>query len=257
MISGRIILTGKGSRFVTQCALELIAEGLDAIVISNDGEELLDCCKRLEPSAIFTDVHLLGLDPFEVVQSLADNSRPMLFIWSAEEDPIQEARMLKAGATYCFIKHSEPRFIVERIRQFLGIGSIGPTDFHCFGRSSELMLTEILKEIGIPAHLKGFHYLRFAILQSINEGVEMHSITKGIYPAIARSYNSTIQSVERSIRHAIDIVWKKGNMKALGAYFAFVDKNERSKPNNSEFIAVIADSLRLKLLANSDYMKYN
>ncbi len=110
----------------------------------------------------------------------------------------------------------------------------------------EVMVTEIIHQIGIPAHIKGYYYLRVAIILTVKDGKTTSLVTKFLYPAIAKKYNTTSSCVERAIRHAIEVAWKKGDKDALNLYFGYRIQNGQGKPTNSEFIAVISDKLRLQ-----------
>ena len=110
----------------------------------------------------------------------------------------------------------------------------------------ELMITEIIHQIGVPAHIKGYHYLREAIILSIKNSDIINSVTKLLYPTVAKKHNTTASRVERAIRHAIEVAWDRGNIDVLDSYFGYTIQNERGKPTNSEFIAMISDKLRLK-----------
>ena len=107
-------------------------------------------------------------------------------------------------------------------------------------------VTGIMHEIGVPAHIKGYHYLRSAIICAYNDPKVMKSVTKILYPTIAREYETTASRVERAIRHAIEVAWDRGEMQVLQSYFGYTIQSQRGKPTNSEFIAMIADKLRLK-----------
>jgi two-component system response regulator (stage 0 sporulation protein A) len=111
----------------------------------------------------------------------------------------------------------------------------------------EIMVTEILHQIGVPAHIKGYHYLRDSIILSITNSEVINSVTKILYPTVAKRHNTTASRVERAIRHAIEVAWDRGDIDVLNSYFGYTIQNERGKPTNSEFIAMIADKLRLKL----------
>ena len=111
----------------------------------------------------------------------------------------------------------------------------------------ELMITEIIHQIGVPAHIKGYHYLREAIILSVKEPEIINSVTKLLYPTVAKKYKTTSSRVERAIRHAIEVAWDRGDVDMLDSYFGFTVQNERGKPTNSEFIAMISDKLRLQL----------
>ena len=113
--------------------------------------------------------------------------------------------------------------------------------------SLETMVTELLHEIGIPAHIKGYHYIREAITIAVNNADIINSVTKQLYPMVAKKYQTTSSRVERAIRHAIEVAWDRGDIDVLNSYFGYTIHNERGKPTNSEFIAMIADKLRLRL----------
>ena len=110
-----------------------------------------------------------------------------------------------------------------------------------------VMVTEIIHQIGVPAHIKGYHYLREAIILSVKNSEIINSVTKLLYPTVAKIYSTTPSRVERAIRHAIEVAWDRGDIDVLNSYFGFTIQNERGKPTNSEFIAMISDKLRLKL----------
>ena len=111
----------------------------------------------------------------------------------------------------------------------------------------EIMVTDILHQIGVPAHIKGYHYLRESIILSIKNSEIINSITKLLYPTIAKNHATTASRVERAIRHAIEVAWDRGDIDVLNSYFGYTIQNQRGKPTNSEFIAMISDKLRLKL----------
>ena len=109
------------------------------------------------------------------------------------------------------------------------------------------VITEIIHEIGVPAHIKGYHYLREAIILSVKNSEIINSVTKLLYPTVAKNHNTTASRVERAIRHAIEVAWDRGDIDVLNSYFGYTIQNDRGKPTNSEFIAMISDKLRLKL----------
>ena len=111
----------------------------------------------------------------------------------------------------------------------------------------ELMVTEMIHQIGVPAHIKGYHYLREAILLSVEDPEIMNAVTKVLYPTVAKKFGTTPSRVERAIRHAIEVAWDRGDVDTLNAYFGYTIHNSRGKPTNSEFIAMLSDKLRLTL----------
>ena len=141
--------------------------------------------------------------------------------------------------------------LAERILQLLGRQGQQPE--LPVGQSAvsvndlEVMITEILHQIGVPAHIKGYHYLREAILRTVKSPEFINSVTKLLYPTVAKAYQTTASRVERAIRHAIEVAWDRGDLDVLNAYFGYTIQNSRGKPTNSEFIAMIADKLSLRL----------
>ena len=111
----------------------------------------------------------------------------------------------------------------------------------------ETDITKMLHELGIPAHIKGYQYLREAIILSVNDSEMMNSVTKLLYPTVAKTFKTTPSRVERAIRHAIEVAWDRGDVDVLSSYFGYTIQNTRGKPTNSEFIAMISDKLRLRM----------
>ena len=130
------------------------------------------------------------------------------------------------------------------IEHLLRIAQKRSEQFHAPGL--EEMVTSIIHEVGVPAHIKGYQYLRTAILLTIRDSDVINSVTKILYPTVAKKYQTTTSRVERAIRHAIEVAWDRGDVETLNSYFGYTIQNDRGKPTNSEFIAMIADNLRLK-----------
>ena len=162
-----------------------------------------------------------------------------------------EREAIGHGAAYFFIKPFDLTVLAERILQLLGRQGQQPA--LPAGQSAvsvndlEVMITEILHQIGVPAHIKGYHYLREAILRTVKSPELINSVTKLLYPTVAKAYQTTASRVERAIRHAIEVAWDRGDLDVLNAYFGYTIQNSRGKPTNSEFIAMIADKLSLRL----------
>ena len=112
--------------------------------------------------------------------------------------------------------------------------------------STEVNVTQILHQIGVPAHIKGYHYLRDAIIMAIEDPSIINAVTKSLYPSVAKNYGTTSSRVERAIRHAIEVAWDRGDIDILNSYFGYTIHTSRGKPTNSEFIAMISDKLRLQ-----------
>lgn len=112
-----------------------------------------------------------------------------------------------------------------------------------------MMVTEIIHQLGVPAHIKGYHYLRTSIILSVRDSEMVNAVTKLLYPTVAKQYKTTSSRVERAIRHAIEVAWDRGDIDTLNSYFGYTVNTGRGKPTNSEFIALIADKMRLRLKA--------
>ena len=152
-----------------------------------------------------------------------------------------------AGADVCLLKPFEPSSLMGHIcsltRSHRDIIGVSP---HKADADMEAQVTKIIHQIGVPAHIKGYQYLRCAILMTINDNDVINSVTKVLYPAVAKKYQTTTSRVERAIRHAIEVAWDRGDIDTLNSYFGYTIQNSRGKPTNSEFIAMIADNLLLK-----------
>lgn len=154
----------------------------------------------------------------------------------------------EAGADYCILKPVNYTALAERIRRLMLKREIIETKRSSTGESDaklETQVTKIIHQIGVPAHIKGYQYLRTAILMTINDNDIINSVTKILYPSVAKQYKTTSSRVERAIRHAIEVAWDRGDVDTLNSYFGYTIQTSRGKPTNSEFIAMIADNLRL------------
>ena len=151
------------------------------------------------------------------------------------------------GADYYMMKPCRIPTVVERVRQLAARSqpSGGTPEDSAEGESLESQVTSIIHEIGVPAHIKGYQYLREAILMAMEDPEYINAVTKRLYPDIAQKDNATPSRVERAIRHAIEVAWDRGDVDTLNRYFGYTIHNMRGKPTNSEFIAMIADKMRL------------
>ena len=184
---------------------------------------------------------------------------PIFIITSNFARSTLEREALSVGASCFLLKPVSCMDIIDKIIQFSyknqsarimnkfrtndKICNIGPGS----NSSLELQVTEILHQIGVPAHIKGYHYLRTSILMSTEDPEIINSVTKQLYPSVAKKFNTTSSRVERAIRHAIEVAWDRGDMDILNSYFGYTIHTSRGKPTNSEFIAMISDKLRLQV----------
>ena len=157
---------------------------------------------------------------------------------------------MNAGASYFMLKPFDIKILGERIKSMLDIDTdISSDSSYTKNKQSinlEIIVPDIIHQIGVPAHIKGSHYLREAIIQSVNDKEMLESVTKLLYPAVAKKFATTPSRVERAIRHAIEIAWDRGDIDTLNSFFGYTINTGKGKPTNSEFIALIADKISLK-----------
>lgn len=188
-----------------------------------------------------------GIGIIRMIQKSNLKSKPSFILMS----PISKQNVLveasEAGADICIIKPFDSSSLTAHIDSLLRLrarSEIKPS-FSAAG-DMEAQVTKIIHQIGVPAHIKGYQYLRTAILMTIEDNDIINSVTKVLYPTVAKKYQTTTSRVERAIRHAIEVAWDRGDIDTLNSYFGYTIQNSRGKPTNSEFIAMIADNLRLK-----------
>lgn len=219
----------------------LSAYGLFAVTRKRDGEVLLETIRKERPQIIVCDCALTHMDAVEVMKKTKeDGYMPAFVITMDYENTFVERSVMEAGAAYYMLKPSKEA-LVERVLSLISMSvkTNEPEDI-------ELVVTDIIHQLGIPAHIKGYHYIRSGIIFSIENPELLESVTKLLYPTIAKEYNTTSSRVERAIRHAIEIAWDRGNTDVLNKFFGYTIDSFKGKPTNSEFLALIADRIRLQ-----------
>lgn len=226
-------------------------DDMSVVGAAGDGIEALQMASEKRPDVIVMDLVLTKLDGLGVLQRLSQQQpSPAVIVVSGffNEHVVQEAAEL--GAYYFMPKPCDMPALLSRIRQ---VTSIGKTGVQRQGiqmlrtePNLEAVVTEVLHEIGVPAHIKGYQYLREAIIMTINDMEAINSVTKVLYPEVAKKFDTTPSRVERAIRHAIEVAWDRGDIETLQKFFGYTVSNVKGKPTNSEFIAMIADCLSLR-----------
>lgn len=236
-----------------------IQDDIEVVGIARDGIEAFDLIAAKQPDITILDIimpHLDGLGVLEKVNSTRLEKRPLFIVLSAVGQDKITQRALALGAEYYVVKPFDMDVLVSRIRQLENINTsaVIRSDYkYTSGKSSstkknlEMEVTSIMHEIGVPAHIKGYQYLRDSIMMVVKNIELINSITKQLYPTIAKQHNTTPSRVERAIRHAIEVAWSRGQMEAIDQVFGYTVNNGKGKPTNSEFIAMIADKLRLEM----------
>ncbi len=253
----KIALAEEGTEFGSLCADVFRSYGFDVTMIPKNGREVTSALSDLAADALIMDAFMPHLDAIGVLKAMSTlrmTKRPMVMIMSSIDNPRIEHEMLSAGADYYFLKPIEPDVVAQRILQLAGSGrSAAQSNIQQKPQQQkdlEIVISEIMCQIGVPAHIKGYRYLRHAIILSIENPELMGSVTKVLYPAVARDFKTTSSRVERAIRHAIEVAWDRGDVDVLSSYFGYTILNSRGKPTNSEFIAMISDKLRLQMKAS-------
>ncbi len=250
----KIVIADDTTELGKNCAKTFGSYGMEVVLCEKDGRCVLDKIKKEKPDIVLADVFMPNLDILGVLSGIKDmntKDKPMVMAMSGFDNPRLEKETIEAGASYYFLKPFDINTMAERVIQLSGwknekepllLKNNVLTD-----PELELMITEIIHQIGVPAHIKGYHYLREAIALSVKNSDIVNSVTKLLYPTVAKTFNTTASRVERAIRHAIEVAWDRGDLDVLDSYFGFTIQNDRGKPTNSEFIAMISDKLRLKL----------
>ncbi len=223
-----------------------------------NGKECLELLEKVEPDVLVLDIimpHIDGLAVLQEIRQMNLKKVPNVIMLTAfgQEEVMKKA--VDFGASYFILKPFDLNNLSEQIRSVAGKQSNNPSDSGT-GKTQnnerqvklnlESEITSIIHEIGVPAHIKGYMYLREAITMVYNDIELLGSITKVLYPDIAKTFNTTASRVERAIRHAIEVAWNRGNIDSIVALFGYTINNSKAKPTNSEFIAMVADRLRLE-----------
>ncbi|HEX9059292.1 MAG TPA: sporulation transcription factor Spo0A [Clostridia bacterium] len=235
-------------------------DDIEVVGLARDGIEACDLITSKTPDIAILDIimpHLDGLGVLEKINMVQMDKRPLFIILSAVGQDKITQRALSLGAEYYVVKPFDMDVLVSRIRQLknnlqgpvIRTEPTRPSHHHITAKNVEAEVTSIMHEIGVPAHIKGYQYLRDAILMVIKDLDVINSITKQLYPTIAREYNTTPSRVERAIRHAIEVAWSRGQVDAIDSLFGYTVNLGKGKPTNSEFIAMVADKLRLEMKA--------
>ena len=232
---------------------------LQVVGTAKDGEEAYKMIRDKEPDVVLLDIVMPKLDGLGVLEKVNNDStikkQPSFVMISAiGQEQITEAAFSR-GADYFIMKPFDNEMVLNRIKNIRTMKTASDakvaTAYEKVGNSAEKTLesqvTAIIHEVGVPAHIKGYQYLREAIIMSVNDMDMLNSITKVLYPGIAKKYDTTPSRVERAIRHAIEVAWSRGKMDTIDEMFGYTISNGKGKPTNSEFIALITDRIRLQM----------
>lgn len=241
-------------------------EDIEVVGIAKDGNEAFEIIKGTHPDILLLDVimpHLDGIGVLEKLNETTMTKKPISIMLSAVGQDKITQKAISLGAQYYVVKPFDIELLIKRIRdlryyqptpnnnfiareskpQYIDISPENKKD----ERNLEALVTNLIHEVGVPAHIKGYQYLREAIMMVVNDIEVINQITKQLYPDIAKKFHTTPSRVERAIRHAIEVAWSRGKADEVENIFGYTVSATKGKPTNSEFIAMIADKLRLEL----------
>ncbi len=258
----RILLVDDNKEFCNILSDYLKSQhGFEIVGIAKDGLEAIELITVKLPDIVVLDIimpHLDGLEVLEKLNTMNLERFPKVIVLSAVGQEKITQRALTLGAEYYVIKPFDLDVFSKRLKECMGNMSASPERRSLIEHSSivkhstterdlEAAITNVIHEIGVPAHIKGYLYLRDSITMVINNVELLSAVTKELYPSIARKYNTTSSRVERAIRHAIEVAWGRGRVDVINNLFGYTIHNQKGKPTNSEFIALVADKLRLEM----------
>ena len=252
----KVLIADNTAEFGVPCSNLLKTNGMDVVLTPKEGSRLLTEVKSVKPDVLIMDAFMPKMDALGVLkqlESLETRLRPLTMVMSIGSNEKLESELLSSGASYFLLKPVDMDMLAERIvqltgwRESRGLGK--EQGGYISDNELEMMVTEIIHQLGVPAHIKGYQYIRTSIILSVKDPEMVGAITKQLYPTVAKLYKTTSSRVERAIRHAIEVAWDRGDLDTLNSYFGYTINTGRGKPTNSEFIALIADKMRLRLKA--------
>ena len=251
---------------------DLVSAQKDMKIVGSaqDGETAITMIRQTHPDVVLLDMIMPKMDGLEVLEEIQKDreieKKPAFIILTAMGQELITREAGNLGANYAILKPHDQNVLIKKIRQ-VKEGKLSKEERKNFimieGRQQdkdyeyqlEVIVTNIIHEIGVPAHIKGYHYLRDSIIMAVTDMDILNSITKQLYPTIAKMHHTTSSRVERAIRHAIEVAWNRGKMDTINELFGYTIQAGKGKPTNSEFIALIADKIRLEYKNSIDFDK--
>lgn len=253
----RVLLADDNKEFCNELKREIEkSDKVDIVAIANDGREAYELVLECRPDVLLTDIIMPYMDGLALMNKINNNTmlskKPKYIVFSSMgyENIISKAMSL--GASYYYAKPFDMNDMIEKISDIFETVSASPdlaAKTADAPQDLETNITMRIQQLGVPAHIKGYQYIRDAITMVIKDMDTINSITKYLYPTVAKHYNTTASRVERAIRHAIEVAWDRGNPDVLNELFGYTIQGSKGKPTNSEFIALIADKIRLEMKA--------
>lgn len=249
----KILIADNSAEFSKKMEEAFRARDYSVSKCASDGIAVLGEISAFHPDIVVCDAIMTGANAVEVIERVEQQSAhvPFFIISMPCRNSCLEQQIMRFQNAYVFIKPFEVDSLLSYIEH---ITPSGVTDFGEDKVHMEMVVTDIIHTIGIPAHIKGYHYLREAIMLAINDSEMLESVTKLLYPTVARKFDTSASRVERAIRHAIETAWDRGDVDVLNKMFGYTINGGKGKPTNSEFIALITDNLRLRFQSSTKRM---
>ncbi len=241
----RVLIGDDSAETGVSIANKLRERGMYAYTRRKDCNVILESIKNDPPDVVVIDITAQNGDVVAIMKRVRELGVkfPVFVVTSSYDNEFIERQVIDNGASKFILKPYDADDLCRAINSALGDRANSLSD------DMEVVVTDIIHQLGVPAHIKGYHYLRTAILYSIEDKTLLDSVTKLLYPTVAGIYDTTSSRVERAIRHAIEIAWDRGNVDTLNSFFGYTVDTGKGKPTNSEFIALITDKLRLRYKA--------
>ena len=245
-----VLIADNSEEFCSGLSAALTAsEDFQVLGTAADGEQALRLIAERKPEILVLDLMLPKRDGISMLKAIAAmEQKPITLATSGFVTDYVASTAANLGVRYLMLKPCDTTALVERLEEIRGSrGGRQEVPVRKDRANIEALVTSIIHEIGVPAHIKGYQYLREAIIIAVNDMDVINAITKVLYPQVAKTFQTTPSRVERAIRHAIEVAWDRGDLDTLQRFFGYTVSNTKGKPTNSEFIALIADKLQLQL----------
>lgn len=254
-----VVVADDDERFVKKVKSHLESDNEIRIAgVAYDGKEAYEMIRQTSPDVVLLDMIMPVSDGLAVLKKIKTSpspKTPVCMMFSGVGQQKATAKAIELGADYFMLKPLDMNIVTERIKDFSKAEQTGATaqnpilSFRASSSEADLerVITPIIHDIGIPAHIKGYRFIRSAIIMAVKDSEVINHITKQLYPDLAKMYKTTPSRIERAIRHAIEVSWTRGRSETMNELFGYTISSEKGKPTNSEFIAMIADNIRLKI----------
>lgn len=236
-----------------------VQDGIEVAGVAHNGREAFEMIKETKPDVVLLDMMMPYVDGLGVLKKIRNTTlekEPVCMMLSGVGQYKTAQKAVEMGAQYFMVKPFEMDVLADRIKEFgqpqekkkesSGVYKESKTKKYAKDEL-EMVVTEIIHDVGVPAHIKGYQFIRSAILMAIDNMEVINHITKQLYPDLAKMYKTTPSRVERAIRHSIEVAWNRGRSETMDSLFGYTVSADKGKPTNSEFIAMIADNVRLRM----------